>query len=297
MSYTWKNLHAFGELAANPTVNGSLAFVGGMMASLDPRVDVSVLVRSISKSYQSLYSSAFTESTTPSNERGMFTGISVRPISNIRIDAYADLFSFPWLRYRVDRPSKGSDYVLQITWRPNKVIELYSRFKTENKAINYSDIDLPMEQTEDVVRQNWRTQVAYRVSQSITLRARTEVMWYDYKGDQPEQGFLIYGDFFYKPMMKPFALNFRLQYFETDDYNSRIYAYENDILYSYSIPGFYDKGWRQYINVNYDVSKKLSLWFRFANTIFPDRTSIGSGLDEIEGNRRSDIRFQAMWRF
>ena len=27
-------------------------------------------------------------------------------------------------------------------------------------------------------------------------------------------------------------------YFETDDYNSRIYAYENDVLYYFSIPVF-----------------------------------------------------------
>ncbi len=97
--------------------------------------------------------------------------------------------------------------------------------------------------------------------------------------------------------MKPFSGNIRLQYFETDDYNSRIYAYENDVLFSYSIPAFFDKGYRYYININYDFKKKLSFWLRWTQTIYHDQTSIGSGLDEIPGNHKSEIKLQAAWSF
>jgi hypothetical protein len=119
-----------------------------------------------------------------------------------------------------------------------------------------------------------------------------EIVWFD-KGDERSNGFLTFFDFIYKPLMKPFSGNIRLQYFETDDYDSRIYAYENDVLYSYSIPVFYDKGYRYYINLNYDLSKKISIWFRWAQTIYPDKKIIGSGLDEINGNKKSDFKVQA----
>ena len=89
----------------------------------------------------------------------------------------------------------------------------------------------------------------------------------------------------------------RLQYFETDGYNSRIYAYESDVLYSYSIPAFFDKGFRYYLNLNYDLTKKLSCWVRFAQTIYRNRNTVGSGLDEIQGNRKSEMRFQVRWIF
>lgn len=95
----------------------------------------------------------------------------------------------------------------------------------------------------------------------------------------------------------PFSANFRLQYFETDDYNSRIYAYENDVLYGFSIPPFSDKGYRYYLNINYDVSKKLGLWLRWAQFIYKEKTTVGSGLDEISGNRRSEVKVQALWQF
>lgn len=123
------------------------------------------------------------------------------------------------------------------------------------------------------------------------------MVWFSKNGPAPSQGVLIYADVIFKPMMKRYAANIRLQYFETDDYNSRLYAYENDVLYSFSIPVFYEKGYRYYLNINYDLTKKLSAWARIAQTLSPDRSSIGSGLDEINGNRRTEVKLQLMYRF
>jgi hypothetical protein len=291
--YTFRNIHVFGEVASDQKY--SIAQVHGLIASLNSRVDFSMLYRNIAKDYNSLYANAFTESTTPVNERGLYTGLSVRPWGMLRLDMYADVYSFPWLRYRVDRPSKGSDYLLQLTWKPNKQVEVYTRFKTETKAINYSSAGLAYHETEDVPRQNWRTQVSYKISQSVTLRTRAEAVWYDRNGKAKENGFLIYGDFFYRPMMKPLSLNIRLQYFETEGYNSRLYAYENDVLYSYSIPPFSGKGFRSYLNINYDINKHITTWFRIARTTYADATTVGSGYDEIEGNHKTDYRVQVLF--
>ena len=112
-----------------------------------------------------------------------------------------------------------------------------------------------------------------------------------------EQGFLIYFDFIYNPMLKPWSGSLRVQYFESEGYNSRLYAYENDVLYSFSIPVFYDKGYRYYININYDINKKISLWIKWAQTLYMNKTLIGSGLDEINGNTKSEIKLQLMYKF
>jgi hypothetical protein len=84
----------------------------------------------------------------------------------------------------------------------------------------------------------------------------------------------------------------RWQYFETDGYNSRLYAYENDVLYSYSIPVFFDKGCRYYFTVNCDLTKKLSCWFRWAQTVYRDKDLVGSGPDEISGSRKTEVKVQ-----
>ena len=295
-SYTYRNLHLFGEAAVDK--NNSTALLSGLILSLDAKVDGSLVYRNIDKKYQALYGNAFTEGTYPTNEKGLFAGLTIKPIPSIRLDAYADAFSFPWLRYRVDAPTTGSDYLLQLTYRPNKQVEVYTRYKNERKAINSSGLNLATRQFFVRPRQNWRTQVSYKINREVTLKNRVELLWYDRKvQERSEHGFLTYFDIGYKPMSKPYSGNVRLAYFETDSYDSRIYSFENDVLYSFSIPALFYKGYRYYLNLNYDVSKKLTLWARFAQTIQQGATSIGSGLDKINGDQKSEVKLQMMVRF
>ena len=288
--YTWKNVHAFGELAHS--FSSGKALVAGLMSSLSTRLDLSLLYRNIDRNYHSLYSNAFTESTVPINEKGLFAGVSYRPSGTLRLDAYSDIYRFPWLRYRIDRPSGGRDYLVQVTWKPNKQFEIYSRYKTEAKSINLSNSSGPFHATEDVPRQNWRTHFSYKISSKLTTRGRAEVVIYNRNGPDEETGFLIFSDLHYRPMMSRLTGSIRLQYFETDGFNSRVYAYENDVLYSYSIPPFFYKGYRAYLNVNYDLTRKITVWLRFARTHFANRESSGSGNDLIAGSNRTDVKLQ-----
>jgi len=294
-SYTWRNMHMFGEIAF--TDKRYHALVNGILISAANNVDMSLLYRNISRGYQSLYTSAFTENTFPTNEKGLFTGISVRPASGWRIDAYADVFKFPWLKFRVDAPTSGSDYLVQLTYKPNRVLEIYSRFKAESKSINVNPEDLTTDPVLPQPRQNWRTQLSYKLNQAVTLRSRAEIVWFNKNSENPEQGFQMFADVLYKPLMKKYSGNVRLQYFETDSYNSRLYAFENDVLYSFSIPVFYEKGYRYYININYDINKKFSVWAKLAQTVYPEREEIGSGLDVIKNNHRTEGKIQVIARF
>lgn len=294
-SYTYKNFHWFGEAAADKNFNK--AFINGLLVSVDPRVDISFVQRTINKAYQSINGNAFTENTYPTNETGFYTGATIRPAIGWRLDAYADIYKFPWLKYLVDAPSHGKDFLAQLTYTPNKQVEIYTRFRNETKQSNQSDNTTVTNYLVSIPKQNWRTQISYKVNPAVTLRNRIEVLWFNNKEATGENGFLSFFDFVYKPMLKPFAGTIRLQYFETDSYDSRIYAYENDVLYSYSIPAFYDQGFRYYVNINYDLTKKLNFWLRWAQTIYRNKTSIGSGLDEIPGNHRSELKIQARWIF
>lgn len=287
-SYTFRNLHFFGEAAAD--INFNRAFLNGLLISVDPRVDLSFLHRRISKEFQSINGNAFTENTYPTNENGLFAGISLKPVSAWRVDAYLDMFKFPWLKYLVDAPSSGKDFLAQVTFVPNRQIEVYTRYKSETKQSNQPDNSTSTNFLVSLPRQNWRTQVGYKISSTITLRSRVDLLWYDNRGKNAEQGFLTFFDLIYTPVLKPFAANIRLQYFETDDYDSRMYAYENDVLYYYSIPPFYNKGFRYYFNINFNFSKKISLWVKWSQTIYKDQRIIGSGLDEISGSKKSEIR-------
>ncbi|MCX8019603.1 MAG: helix-hairpin-helix domain-containing protein [Chitinophagaceae bacterium] len=293
--FTVRNLHLFGEAAIDK--KGNAALLNGLMISADSRADLSVVFRKISPKFQSLYGNAFTENTLPVNETGLYLGATLRPAMKWRIDLYADFFSFPWLKYQTDAPGFGTDFFGQITFTPAKRIEIYTRYRNETKKSNWPGNTTVMNYTEFFPRQNWRTHINVRLNEKFSWRGRVEMVWFSNKNEFKETGFLIYNDILYKPMARPLSGSLRLQYFETDGYKSRIYAYENDVLYSFSIPPFYHKGYRYYLNLNYDLTRKLSLWLRWAQSIFENVNQIGSGLDKIRGNIKSEIKLQFRYIF
>jgi hypothetical protein len=91
----------------------------------------------------------------------------------------------------------------------------------------------------------------------------------------------------------PLTVSLQSTWFRTDDYNSRIYTYERNVLYAFSVPSFYGKGVRTVVNVNYTLKNRLTVWLRFANTSYLDnREEIGTGLEKITGKTKSDISLQ-----
>jgi hypothetical protein len=292
--YTYKNLHVFGEAAVDR--KASKAFVAGSMLSLHPSVDAAFVYRNISKRYQSFLGNAFTENTLPSNEQGLYTAVAIRPAYGWRVNLYADSYHFPWLKFRVNGPSMGRDLLGQIVYQPRKGLEIEVRYRNEQKSLNQTAADSAIYFLSSKTREAFRLHLQYQYNKTFSLRARTELVWFNHKAMDEEEGFLIYLQARYDISQK-IAANIRLQYFETSGYNSRIYAYENDVLYGYSIPAFYDNGIRYYVNVQFDISKKLHCWLRWAQTIFDNKDKIGSGMDEINGNIKSDYRLQLRYEW
>lgn len=295
-SYSHRNLHFFGETATDKNLNH--AFVNGLLMSVDPRVDISILHRNIGRAYQAVNGNAFTENTYPTNENGLYAGISIRPpLAGWHVDLYVDIYKFPWLKYLVDGPSYGKDFLIQVTYTPNKQVEIFSRFRTETKQSNQPGNPYIINYLTSIVKQDWRTQLNFKISQAIILHNRMEVLWYRQTASGTNNGFLIFLDMVYSPSLKPFSGSVRWDYFETDDYASRIYAYENDVLYSFSVSPFFDKGYRYYINYSFHLRKTISLWIHLGRMIILNKSSIGSGLDEIDSHHRSEITVQCQWLF
>jgi hypothetical protein len=141
-----------------------------------------------------------------------------------------------------------------------------------------------------VQNQKLRFHINFKFSEKIILKTRFEHS--KYNGLQKEDGFLIFQDIQFHPAKLPVNLTARIAYFNTDSYDSRIYAYENDLLYAFSIPSFYGTGFRTYLNLNYKISKNIDCWFKIANTSWTDRDAISSGYNEISGNNKTELKFQ-----
>lgn len=294
-NFLYRNFNFFGETSLSD--NGGYAFVNGLLVSLDPKLAISVLHRNYQRNFQSIFSNAFGESTLPANEKGIYTGIVARPTGTITINAYYDRFTFPWLRYQVDAPSYGSDYSAQVNYTPNKKTDMYFRVRQRDKFMNtredIADIDfiVPVKQT------SYRFNISYPASENIKLRNRVELLRYD-TGNKPQTGYLIYQDVTYKSLGKPFTVVLRYALFQSDSYDSRIYAYENDVPGSYSVIAHYYRGSRSYVLVSYDLSRHFELWLRWSQTYYSNKDVISEGsLNGIQGNTKSDVKVQLRIKF
>jgi hypothetical protein len=278
-AYTGKNFHVFGEMAIDRKRH--TAVLNGIMMSVDRRVDIALLHRAIAKEYQSVNGNAFTENTLPSNENGLYTGISIHPTARWSLNAWVDTYQFPWLRFGVDYPSQGRSCLLQVSFMPDKKTELNITYRNRE---------------EEMIKRSLRFHMAYSISEMFTLRNRYELTWVEPADSKKEEGFLTYVDLICKPVLKPFSIILRWLHFETSSYASRIYAYENDVLFSYAVPAYSGRGNHYGILISYKIAKWLNGWLHFQQTVYPGLSSLGSGLSQITGNRKTELKIQLMFR-
>lgn len=296
-SYIFRNFNFYGEFSMSQ--NLGFATTHGVLMTLDPKVTVAAMVRHLEADFQSVYANAVTENSRMNNETGYYLGVSLNPFKGWYINGFFDLFRFPWLRYQVNSPSFGYEGIAQLSYRPNRDLEIYFRFRQKNKPVNVSaeENTAPIRYIEEEKRTYYRLHLGYKLNKSWSLRSRVEYARYRRGERDVEQGFMVYQDIIFKPTGFPVSFSTRLVYFDTDSYNARIYAYENDVLYAYSFPSYYYKGMKAYLNIRYDITRNISVWLRVSNLFYHDRNTIGSGLEEIDGKHRTDVKAQVRFKF
>lgn len=284
----------FGEEAIS--TNGGKAFLNGMLVSLAPQISLSAMHRYYDKEYQANYANAFAEASGNNNESGLYLGLEVHPIKHWQITAYYDTYKFPWIKTGVDAPSNGSEWFVQTDYTPKRNLSMYLRVKNENKLVN-TNSSVGIDELTSQRNFKLRYHINYRINEHLSLKNRIETSKFQEGSGKPDYGYLIYQDIFYDFAKIPLLINMRYAIFDTDSYDSRIYTYESDILYVFSIPAYYSKGTRLYLNIKYTLGKFMDIWIRYAQTYYADKDVISSGLTQINGNTKSEIKLQLRIKF
>lgn len=292
-AYLYKNIQFFGETALSST--GGAATFNGLLAHLGGSSELSLFHRYYDPRYQTLTGNALGEGTRVNNESGFYLGFQTELTRGLQFNAYADIFQFPWLRFNVDAPSRGHEYFLRLQHSPKSWISWYAQYRFEEKGRNRVGNESAIDFLVPTQRQSLRFHLRYKVASEVELRSRAE--WSFYEDHQYSRGFMLYQDIIYSPRWAPLKAQMRLALIDTDDYDTRIYAYENDVLYAFSVPAYYGRSTRFYLNLSYKASRRLSFWLRFSQTYFADREEISTGLEMIEGRTRSEVKAQLRLRF
>jgi hypothetical protein len=283
-----KKVFLFGE-AAIGRANGK-AFLTGVMLKPASNMELSMVYRNINRTYFSYFSNAFTESSKVNDENAFYVGTKIFPASRWIIWAYADFFSHKWLKYLTAAPSNGTEFFAQLAFNQSKETKYYLRFYQEDKAQKL--ISEGFKYNEQQLINRLRFNYSHELNDQFSLKSRIEMSWYSKRIS--EKGVLICQDLVFMPPEKSFSMNGRLAYFHTDGYNSRLYAYENDVLYSFSIPALYGKGIRTYMNFQKNISNSLTFWLKLASTY---KFTQSDGEQDIDSSSKTEIRVQLRYQF
>ena len=293
-SYVFRNINLFGETAVSD--NGGIGTVNGALIGLDKTLNMSILHRYYARDYQSLLANPVAESLGANNENGLYFGLSVLPTSRWKIESFADIWKNNWLRFQVNSPANGVEFYNRITYTLKRKLEFYVQYRYRLKDKNASNPDAIIAALAQENRQQLRFNLQYQISPEIEWESRIEFS--RVAGINPlSQGYLAYQDLKFKPKGFPVSLTARYCIFDTDSYDSRIYTYENSLMYLYSIPPLSGKGSRFYVNLRYVPTKNILIEARVAQTYLPNSDSIGSGQNVINSNSQTEVGLQMRFNF
>src|SRR5699024_321487 len=118
-----------------------------------------------------------------------------------------------------------------------------------------------------------RANVAYWVNEKIRLRMRGEWIRSQKAGEEAESGYLLYQDL--RLLLRDnLKIDARITVFDTDSYASRVYQFENDLLYVFGSQVLFGRGQRIYRLINYEPFPFLEFWAKGGLTKYEDQQLI-----------------------
>jgi hypothetical protein len=295
--YFYRQHLVYGEVGVN-LLSQKLAVLFGGQFRLSSRVQLSVLGRNYSTSYETRFTAGLAEGTGTANEQGLLIGLNLLAAKGWKVSGYVDLFRFPWMRYGVYSPSTGRDFLLHSEHLLNRYFQVNFRYRYKQDDRNLTGGNFPVTQVVSQFRQGFRTQLLYQPGELVQLRTTIEVS--SYKTDSlatNEYGYLLAQDININLQKYPLSFRMRFAIFDTKSWNTRLYSYESDMLYSFTVPAYYSNGTRIMAMLKYSPSKSVDFWLRYAQTYYPGSATIGSGPDLIMGNTRSEVKCMVRVKF
>jgi hypothetical protein len=199
------------------------------------------------------------------------------------------------LKYGIDAPSSGHDFLARLTFRPRANIQFNLQYKRKEKyknALSGEDRQAgvwPYEQHRLRYQFNFQPNAKFRLKTQADYNRYIDVT-------NKQNGWSAIQSVSYTPG-KTLQIDVAIAYFDAADWNTRISIYEKNILYAYSFPILYGKGLRYYAVAKWKVAHPVTVYFKIGSTHYFDQNIISSGLEEIEGNEKSDIYFLIKYKF
>ena len=197
---------------------------------------------------------AFSETSRINDENGGYLGFEITRWRNWRISGYGDVFYFSGYKYGLGDAVKtlGYDAMAELQYSRH-AWRLSWRLRARQKG----DATYSTRAQFDWAQGAW----SLRTTAEANLVHQSPITY----------GFTIFQDISYSLPLREgrgLGFRFRLQGFDAREWANRIYIYEHDVLYAFSIPATYGLGGRAYLCLRWQIIPQLALYFRVSETVY-----------------------------
>jgi hypothetical protein len=286
--YHFNNLSFSSELSQD--ANSNIAF---KFSSLYESGDWSLTLnyRSFLADFRSPFGYNFGESSTPSNEWGIYTGIRYSGIKNILFSGYFDYFGTFAKSYYVSIPYTGFDLFLQSDFKLSNSTKALLRFNYEKKPYD----DYIQEADTNFLNRN-KTKLRFDITKSINkkleLKFRLDAIYISHDDrTENEKGFGFLSEIKYE-IYNWLKIGGRYSLFETDGYKSAIWQYELASSGYMTTTALYGSGYRAFVFADLRFLEKIKMRIRYSIHEKNNIENFGSGYLKIKGNNDSRLLLQ-----
>jgi hypothetical protein len=244
------------------TTDNKFAFVQSFSVRPADRLTMALIYRQYSPGFTSFHGRGPLSGSTGDNLRGLAGNFSFEAAKYLFVKAGYDFRYHPWLKYRCGSPSISKAAEVRILFSPGENLRTEVSYKYSYSILDRSD-EKGIKKQDEFVGRTFRCAIKYPLNRQLSTGMRIEL-----RLTEPEEskGILMFQDFTFRPDKLPVSIWFRYCIFRTDDWNSRLYTYENDLFNSFSVPALYGTGNRFYLMAAWNFGGYADLRIKYAVT-------------------------------
>jgi hypothetical protein len=251
------------------------------------------LFRYFSSGFYNPDGKALGESTKNENEIGLFLGHQFQLTKRKKISSYLDLFYFPEIKYQVSfARSFGWEFLNRYQMERKNAYRFFNQLKWTSK-----EEDLNLGKNEK------KKQRIHDLQESIDLNFinhkwiqwhnRLIIHWVE-KDLSSYLGIMYLQDVNFS--FQKLQLKGRIAYIHSPNYDTRLYAFEPGLPYSFNLIAYSGQAVRLATTIELPVIKTLSFSMKIGHIFYIDKNEIGSGTDLIQGNQKTDLSLQIVFK-
>ena len=232
-------------------------------------ISLLALYRYYSPYFDNALGYAFSETSRLGDENGGYLGFDITRLRNWRFIGYGDIFYFSGYKYGLGDATRTLGYdamaEIQYSWSKHPSFQGGDggRLSLRLRARQKGDATYSTRAQFDWAQGSWslRTTAEANIIPSKLSTLNSQLTY----------GFTIFQDISYSLPLREgrgLGFRFRLQGFDAREWANRIYTYEHDVLYAYSIPAVYGLGGRAYLCLRWQIIPQLALYFRASETVY-----------------------------